>query len=149
LANITVHVDNEFVDALAAAIVRQQLGGQVVGGGQGQAPADAPPWPPEQSADDDPWGAPPGNPNPNPAPPAAPPTPPPPAPPQTGTFQVQTPKGMQQWTLGSQNAPACGCGQPAAYIQGSTNGRAWARWGCAKGKDKATYRSKCDFSQWA
>lgn len=148
MANITISVDDSFVEQLAAAIVRQQLGGKT------EAPADNG-WPPAP-ADDDPWGSPPSSsttgslpPVPNAAPPVSTPPPPPAPPQQAGTFQVQTPKGTQQWTIGAQNAPACGCGQAAAYIQGSTNGRAWARWGCAKGRDKATFRSKCDFSEWA
>lgn len=140
MATFTFQFGDDFITELAAAIVRLQLHGEAVSASttRSSAPPDA-----------DPWSTPgpgPGNPSTaTTAPQSAPQAPPA----QTGVFQVSTPKGVQTWTLGLANAPACYCGQPSAYIQGSTNGRDWARYGCGKGKDRDTYRSKCDFSQWA
>lgn len=135
MATFTFQFGSDFIEELAAAIVRLQLGGEVVGTSNATAPPDDDPWstsdPGTRNASTGNSGPPRGS--------SAP----------SGVFQVNTPKGVQTWTLGLANAPVCLCGQPAAHIQGSTNGRAWARYGCAKGKDKDTYRSKCDFSQWA
>lgn len=65
------------------------------------------------------------------------------------TFTVNTPKGVQTWTLNAGNAPTCNCGQPAAFQEGNTNGRDWKRWTCAKAADKQNYKSKCAFNQFA
>ena len=65
------------------------------------------------------------------------------------TFTVNTPKGPQTWTLNAGNAPMCNCGQSAAFQEGSTNGRDWKRWTCAKAADKQNYKSKCQFNQFS
>jgi hypothetical protein len=144
---IVVQLSDDFIDRLAAAIVRAQLGGETVSTEASGSSVTHP--------DDDPWGVTStGTQN----PPAATtepsrgttaPASPPPTGVQPGVYQVNTPKGVQTWTLGLASAPLCGHGVPSAHIQGSTNGRAWARYGCAKGKDKSTFRDKCDFSEWA
>lgn len=57
-------------------------------------------------------------------------------------------KGQQKWTFNSGNAPTCGCGNPAAFAEGATNGKAWKRWTCAKGRpDQDNWKSKCDFNE--
>lgn len=63
------------------------------------------------------------------------------------TITVTTAKGKQQWTLGAERAPDCLCGEPAAYVVGATNGKAWKRWACSKGSGD-DWRNKCDFSEW-
>jgi hypothetical protein len=143
-ANITIQVDSDFVHKLAEAIVRKQLGGETV------KPPDtaADTWPPAPP-DDDPWSTPGPGPANSPAATTAPPADAPAPPVGPSVEIVQTPKGPQTWTLNLPAAPRCLCGQAAAHIQGTTNGRTWARYGCAKAKDKSTYRSKCDFSEWA
>jgi hypothetical protein len=67
------------------------------------------------------------------------------------TTVVDTPKGQQRWTFGAANAPMCQCSppEPAAYVEGKTNGRAWRRWTCALGGSRDSWQNKCDFSQWA
>jgi hypothetical protein len=140
-ATAQITVSDNFIDLLAEAIVRKQLGGETV---STEAPGSS-----VSPPDDDPWSTPQTTPQ---RPPAATTEPSrgtaAPAM-QSGVYQVNTPKGVQTWTLGLASAPVCGHGVPSAHIQGSTNGRAWARYGCAKGKDKATFRDKCDFSEWA
>ena len=74
--------------------------------------------------------------------------PPPPPPVPSGTVTINTPKGAQQWTTGAANAPLCECNDPAAYVQGYTNGKLWKRWACAKGAGE-NWRGKCNFSVWA
>jgi hypothetical protein len=134
---LTITVDNEFIDMLAEAIARRSLGEMAAPGPYSEPPPPAP---------SDPWDS-----SPPPPPAAQPPAPAPqPAPPaQSGTFAVSTPKGPQQWSLGRTDAPPCECGTAAAYVQGSTNGKTWRHWRCAKGISQDTWRSKCNFSQWA
>lgn len=145
MATITIQLGEDLVHELAAAIVKLQTGGTV------RPPENQPDTWPSGPADDDPWSTPgPGASSPSAATTAPPgPASAPPAPAAMSVEIVNTPKGAQTWTLNHPSAPVCGCGRPSAHIQGSTNGRAWARYGCALGKDKATFRNKCDFSQWA
>lgn len=68
------------------------------------------------------------------------------------TFTVNTDKGQQTWTLGAHNAPTCNCGIPAAFQEGSTNGRGWKRWTCSKSApqdDRNAWKTKCKFNQFA
>jgi hypothetical protein len=51
----------------------------------------------------------------------------------------------KQWTFAAPNAPSCQCGEPAALVKGSTNGKPWSQWRCAKSYDD--WKSKCQFSQ--
>lgn len=131
-ANLTIVLDDAFADALADKILaRLEAGAPGVLEKAGMTPGSTAPPP-----DDDPWG--------EPAPPAEPAPPP-----QQHTITVTTPKGQQKWTLNDPSAPACECDEPAALIQGSTNGKSWKRYGCAKGASQDTWRGKCTFSQWA
>jgi hypothetical protein len=52
----------------------------------------------------------------------------------------------KQWTFNATGAPACQCGNPAALVNGKTNGKPWSQWRCAKSYDD--WKNKCDFSQW-
>jgi hypothetical protein len=134
LPNITITVDDEFINRLAKAL-NGRLGNEaqqtVRDAGMAAPPPEAPP---------DPWAD---------SPPAPPQQPPAAAPQQARTITVNTSKGSQTWTLGAGNAPPCNCGNPAAYVQGATNGRGWKRWACALGADSDAWRNKCDFSLWA
>lgn len=53
----------------------------------------------------------------------------------------------KQWTFNAAGSPPCQCGNPAALVNGKTNGKTWSQWRCAKayGDD---WKNKCDFSQW-
>lgn len=63
-------------------------------------------------------------------------------------IQVQGRNGMTTWELNRPDAPACDCHEPAAFVKGSTNGKAWARWTCARGRDR-NHGQKCKFNQFA
>lgn len=153
-ANITVHLGDDFIQKLAAEIVRQQMGGETVSQ-QTPAPAAGGSWPsqPQYAGEDaeDPWGAPSGPPATATAPSggySAAPSPaqaasPHPAGPQGPT--VLPGKNGQTYTFGLPNAPACECGQQAALRQGSTNGKPWKQWVCAK--SHSDWRNKCQFAQ--
>lgn len=52
----------------------------------------------------------------------------------------------KQWTFSAAGSPACQCGNPAALVNGKTNGKSWSQWRCAKAYDD--WRNKCDFAQW-
>lgn len=79
--------------------------------------------------------------------PAPPAQPPPPA--ESGTVTVQTPNGLQVWTLAPNGAPACKCGEASALVHGTNkNGGAYNAYRCAKGAGD-NWRAKCDFNQWA
>jgi hypothetical protein len=57
-------------------------------------------------------------------------------------------KGPQDWTFNSTNAPTCGCGNPAAFCEGTTNGKPWKAWRCAKRRpDEDTWKNACDFNE--
>lgn len=71
------------------------------------------------------------------------------APVQESTITVQTPNGLQVWTLAPNGAPSCKCGEPAALVHGTNrNGGAYNAYRCAKGAGD-NWRTKCDFNQWA
>jgi hypothetical protein len=146
LTTLTVTVDEASLDRLAESIARR-LGSSPTTSATTSVP---PPEAPETDPWDAPWpsqatdgGSVPASPV---ASQAAQSAPPPPV--QPGTVTVNTKNGPQQWTLGAANAPACKHGQPAAYVQGFTNGKPWKRWTCALGAGDG-WRNKCDFSQWA
>ncbi len=50
------------------------------------------------------------------------------------------------WTFGAAGSPSCLCGDAAVLVKGSTNGKSWEQWRCAKDFDD--YKHKCKFSEW-
>lgn len=137
MPNITITVDDDFITRLAKAL-NGRLGNEaqqtISESGIASPPPEAPP---------DPWADSPQTQVTQTVTASA--TQPPPS----RTVTVNTSKGSQTWTLGASNAPPCNCGNPAAYVQGATNGRPWKRWACALGADSNAWRNKCDFSLWA
>lgn len=53
----------------------------------------------------------------------------------------------KQWTFNAAGSPSCQCGNPAALVNGKTNGKSWSQWRCAKAFDD--WKNKCDFAQWS
>jgi hypothetical protein len=105
----------------------------------------------QSTAPPDPWGQPPAAPQngaqrpPSTFRPASPPA----APQTPQQLTVQTPNGLQVWTLAPNGAPSCLCGEPAALVHGTKkNGGPYNAYRCAKGAGQ-NWRAKCDFNQWA
>lgn len=147
MAQITVSVDEEFVDMLASAIAIKSLAqagmlapDYLAPGEPVSAPVPAPVGqqgyaPPGQPAD--PWAA---------SGPASAPAPPMPAP---GVKTVQTRNGAQSWTFSPPGGPLCQCNEPAAFVRGTTSkGAPYSAYRCAKGAGD-NWRNKCEFNSWA
>jgi hypothetical protein len=97
----------------------------------------------------DPWGQPPARQEAPQRPPSTFRRPEPPAPPQASTVTVQTPNGLQVWTLAPDGAPSCLCGETSALVHGTNkNGGPYNAYRCAKGSGDQ-WRTKCDFNKWA
>lgn len=154
MASIVIDLDEDFVRRLAEEIAHARAEQTLADAGMTTSRAGAPrsaqadPWADDVSSDADFTDDPPATVSATQRRQSAPARP---APAQTrsGTVVVNTPKGAQRWTLGAANAPACLCGDPAAYVEGKTNGRGWKRWACALGASDTSWQNKCDFSQWA
>lgn len=158
-----VEVDQEFIDAVAAAVLR--LNGNTAN----QPVADS------QEVQPDPWAT---MPNTSPVPPVQPSQPPqavqpvaPVAPvPQpsapvslppvaAGVYTISAPSGPQSWTVGAPNAPACKHGNPAAYVTGSKKGGGqFNAWRCAYSIGDVAklvngapvdWHQKCAYNAWA
>lgn len=139
-ALIAVDVNEEFITRLAEAIAKANLraggvlpstdippgaanGSQSLQGGS------------EPAFQGDPWAGTDTQPT---QPPAAP----------TGTTTIQGKNGPIQVTFAA--GPTCTCGVQSALYTGWTNGKQWRAYRCAKGAGPGdTWKSKCDFSQWA
>lgn len=58
---------------------------------------------------------------------------------------TKTDSKNREWTFGADDAPSCLCGAAAVLVKGSTNGKSWRQWRCAKDYDD--YKRKCKFSE--
>lgn len=113
------------------------LGAAIVPDSRQQGPAAA-----------DPWGQPPGAQRPAQTQREAPRQAAPPPQQDGNVVTVQTPNGLQVWTLNPGNAPWCGCGEPSALVHGTTKqGKPYNAYRCAKGAG-ADWRGKCDYNEW-
>ena len=67
--------------------------------------------------------------------------------------KLETPNGDRYWTFEADDAPTCKCGLIAARqtptAKPSAKGFKWVRWACPLSYSKDTYKSKCDFSEFA
>lgn len=68
--------------------------------------------------------------------------------PRSGTYKVNSDKGVRYWTFGKDDAPECHCGMPAAYVKGKTNGRKWFVWWCPLKFSRDSYKAACNFQEW-
>jgi hypothetical protein len=73
--------------------------------------------------------------------------------PQPGTYNIKAPSGPQTWQIGAPNAPACLCGEAAAYVTGQKKkGGTFNAWRCALSGNLVTendWKKKCTFSKFA
>ena len=136
---ITINVDSEFIDKLAEAIAQRSAVKTLADAGMTRDSARTAPSESQSDPWDDTWPSTSGV--------ELPAVPAVSAPRRAETIIVNSPKGRQRWTLYADNAPECGCGEPAAYVEGATNGKSWKRWACSKGSGDE-WRNKCDFSEW-